>query len=64
MNPLRPFAIYDTITTDDVEQMVRVAKKKVVLKAHAKDSLFNRIPVEKIFGSRRSQVFYGVIEKR
>ncbi|HEY8541223.1 MAG TPA: class I SAM-dependent methyltransferase [Pseudothermotoga sp.] len=64
MNPLRPFAIYDTVNTDDVDQMLRVAKKKIVLKAHAKDSLFRRIPVDRIFGSRRSQVLYGVIEKR
>ncbi len=64
MNPLRPFAIYDTVDIDDIEQMLRVAKKKVVLKAHAKDSLFKRIAVDKIFGSRKSQVFYGVIEKK
>lgn len=64
MNPLRPFAIYDTINIDDIDQMLRITKKKVVLKAHAKDSLFKRIPVDKIFGSRRSQVLYGVIEKR
>jgi len=64
MNPLRPFAVYDTINADDVDQMFKVAKRRIVLKAHAKDSLFRRIPVDKIFGSRRSQVFYGVIEKK
>ncbi len=64
MNPLRPFAIYDTVDIDDVNHMVRVAKRRVVLKAHAKDSLFKRISVDKIFGSKRSQVLYGVIDKR
>jgi hypothetical protein len=64
MNPLRPFAVYDTVTDKDVEEMLRVARRKVVLKAHALDSLFNRIKVDRITGSKKSQVLYGVIEKR
>jgi len=64
MNPLRPFAVYDTVTGKDVEEMLRVARRKVVLKAHALDSLFDRIKVDRITGSKKSQVLYGVIEKR
>ncbi|WP_448516895.1 class I SAM-dependent methyltransferase [Pseudothermotoga sp.] len=64
MNPLRPFAVYDTVTDKDVEEMLRVARRKVVLKAHALDSLFDRIRVDRITGSKKSQVLYGVIEKR
>jgi len=64
MNPLRPFAVYDTIDANDVDLMLNVAKKKVVLKAHAKDTLFKRIRVDKVFGSKKSQVLYGVIEKK
>jgi len=64
MNPLRPFAVYDTVTDKDVEEMLRVARRKVVLKAHALDSLFDRIKVDRITGSKKSQVLYGVIEKR
>lgn len=63
MNPLRPFAVYDTVTDSDVKEMIRVARKKVVLKAHAKDSMFERISVDRITGSKKSQVLYGVIEK-
>uniref|UniRef100_A0A832MPD3 Class I SAM-dependent methyltransferase n=1 Tax=Pseudothermotoga hypogea TaxID=57487 RepID=A0A832MPD3_9THEM len=64
MNPLRPFAVYDTVTDEDIEEMLRVARKRVVLKAHAFDSLFDRIRVDRITGSRKSQVLYGVIEKK
>ncbi|KUK02895.1 MAG: hypothetical protein XD58_0971 [Thermotoga sp. 50_1627] len=64
MNPLRPFAVYDTVTGRDVEEMLRVARKRVVVKAHALDSLFDRIKVDRITGSRKSQVLYGVIEKK
>lgn len=64
MNPLRPFAVYDTVTDQDVQEMLRVARRKVVLKAHALDSMFERIKVDRITGSKKSQVLYGVIEKR
>ncbi len=64
MNPLRPFASYDTIDKTDIEHMIRIARKRVVLKAHEKDSLFERIRVDRIMGSRKSGVLYGVIEKR
>ena len=64
MNPLRPFASYDTVNEDDVKHMLRIARKRVVLKANEKDSLFERIRVDKIMGSKKSGVLYGVIEKR
>ncbi len=63
MNPLRPFASYDTVNEDDVKHMLRIAKKRVVLKANEKDSLFERIKVDKVMGSKKSGVLYGVIEK-
>ncbi|HPE68405.1 MAG TPA: class I SAM-dependent methyltransferase [Thermotogota bacterium] len=61
LNPLRPFALYDPMEPEDVEQMKRVARKKVILKALEKDSLFSRIAVDTIQGSRHSGVMYGVI---
>ncbi|AEH50707.1 class I SAM-dependent methyltransferase [Pseudothermotoga thermarum] len=63
MNPLRIFAKYDTVTQKDVDEMLRVARKKVVLKAHQEDTLFKRIKVHRLVGSKRSKVLYGVIEK-
>ncbi|XQT34839.1 hypothetical protein ACMTAS_0535 [Thermotoga neapolitana DSM 4359] len=64
MNPLRPFAVYDTVNEDDVKEMLRIARKKVILKSHIKDSLFKRIRVDELKGSRKSGVMYGVIYKR
>ena len=64
MNPLRPFASYDTVDEEDIKHMLRIAKKRVVLKANERDSLFERIKVDKVMGSKKSGVLYGVIEKR
>ncbi|PLV59243.1 class I SAM-dependent methyltransferase [Thermotoga sp. KOL6] len=64
MNPLRPFAVYDTVDEEDVREMLRIARKKVILKSHVKDSLFKRIKVDELKGSKKSGVVYGVIYKR
>jgi len=64
MNPLRPFAVYDTVTEEDVKEMLRVAKKKVIIKTHVKDSLLGRIRVDELKGAKKSGVVYGVIHKR
>ncbi|AKI98073.1 class I SAM-dependent methyltransferase [Kosmotoga pacifica] len=67
LNPLRPFAIYDPITLHDVREMIRVAKKRVVLKSRVTDTLFEElekhIEFSNISGSKSSGVIYGVIEK-
>ncbi len=65
MNPLRPFASYDTVDMEDVREMIRVARKRIVLKSHEEDSLFERLGVkfDRLLGSKRSGVIYGVIEK-
>ncbi len=62
MNPMRAFAIYDGITSRDIEEAKRIAKKKVVIKSKMSDSLFKRIHVDRIMGSRKSGVLYGVID--
>jgi hypothetical protein len=61
-NPLRPFAIYDKITPEDIVEMKRITRKKIILKALSRDSLFKKIPTDEIRGSRTSGVLYGVIE--
>jgi hypothetical protein len=60
-NPLRPFAVYDKVSPEDIHQMKRISKKAVILKALSKDSLFSEIEVDEIRGSRTSGVLYGVI---
>jgi len=62
MNPLRAFAVYDNLTSRDVEEAKRIARKRVVIKSRIEDSLFKRIQVDKIMGSRKSGVLYGLIE--
>lgn len=63
LNAMRPFAAYDQLEPEDVEQMKRVAKKMVLLKALERDSLFQRIQTDYTVGSKSSGVLYGVIEK-
>ena len=60
-NPLRPFAIYDKVTEQDIKEMKRITKRAVILKGLSKDSLFSEIEVDEIRGSRTSGVLYGVI---
>ena len=61
MNPLRPFAVYDTIDEEDLKEMLRISRKRVVLKSRIGDGLFDRIKVDKVVKGRRL-IMYGVIE--
>ncbi|MFP4460958.1 MAG: class I SAM-dependent methyltransferase [Thermotogota bacterium] len=61
-NPLRPFAVYDKVSEADIQEMKRISRKSVILKALSKDSLFSDIQVDEIRGSRTSGVLYGVID--
>ncbi len=65
MNPLRPFASYDTVDDEDLGHMLRIAKKRVVIKTHEKDSLFEKLSRKphKVIGSKKSGVLYGIIYK-
>ncbi|PNR94178.1 O-methyltransferase [Petrotoga sp. 9PWA.NaAc.5.4] len=64
MNPLRKFASYDTISENDLENMLRVARKRVVIKAHLNDSIWNKFHFNIKMGSDKSKVIFGVIEKQ
>lgn len=63
MNPLRKFALYESVNIDDIKQMLRVAKKKVILKSRIGDSTFDRIKVDKLLKGKNSVIVYGVIYK-
>ena len=43
LNPMRPFAIYDKINSEDVKEMIRVARKRFILKTRSTDTLFEDI---------------------
>lgn len=64
MNPLRPVAVYDTLSKEDVESFLRICRKKVIIKFHREDTWFKELEFHWITGSKKSGVFYGVIEKR
>lgn len=64
LNPLRRFAVYDQLDEKDIEQMYKICKKKVVIKARDKDSIWNWLKVDEKMGSSHSGVYYGVINKK
>ncbi|ONN26840.1 methyltransferase [Thermosipho affectus] len=65
LNPLRSFALYEPLTKDDLEEMLRISKKKVVIKTLKKDNLYKEIRkyFDEEYVSRKSGVVYGVINK-
>ncbi|MBO8160252.1 MAG: class I SAM-dependent methyltransferase [Thermosipho sp. (in: Bacteria)] len=65
INPLRGFAVYDSLNLKDIEEMLRIAKKRVVIKTYQKDKLYINLKhmFDKEYVSRKSGVVYGVINK-
>lgn len=61
INNLRPFADNSTVDTSDIEVMKRIAKKRVVVKARWNDSIFERYEFDRVIGSPKSGIGYGVI---
>ncbi|MBO8140193.1 MAG: class I SAM-dependent methyltransferase [Thermosipho sp. (in: Bacteria)] len=66
INPLRNFAVYENLNIDDIEEMIRIAKKRVVIKTNIKDSLYKNIKFlfDEEYLSKKSGVVYGVIKKK
>ncbi|QTA37894.1 class I SAM-dependent methyltransferase [Thermosipho ferrireducens] len=64
LNPLRTFAVYDPLNFEDIEEMIRIAKKRVVIKTLTRDALFDKIKslFNRTYLSKKSGVIYGVIE--
>ncbi|AMW33581.1 class I SAM-dependent methyltransferase [Fervidobacterium islandicum] len=64
LNPLRPLASYDTIDTEIVEEMIRIARKRVVIKTLIKDSLLERLSVkfDRVITSKRSGLIYACVD--
>ncbi|MFD1738392.1 class I SAM-dependent methyltransferase [Bacillus salitolerans] len=58
---IKALAIYDTVTKHDIEEAVRVARKRIVLKDHWKSERFDMLGFKPI--RRKTASFhYGVIE--
>ncbi|CCU86074.1 MULTISPECIES: class I SAM-dependent methyltransferase [Mesotoga] len=66
INPLRPFAVYERIIRSDVDEMIRVASKRFIIKSRTRDTLFEELGLhfDRLWGSKKSGVLYGVIEKK
>jgi hypothetical protein len=66
INPLRPFAMYERISRADVDEMIRVSSKRFIIKSRTRDTLFEELGLQfdKLCGSKKSGVLYGVVEKR
>jgi hypothetical protein len=66
INPLRPFAVYERIIRPDVDEMIRVASKRFIIKSRTRDTLFEELGLhfDRLWGSKKSGVLYGVIEKK
>ncbi len=62
MNSLRPFADYSGITSEDLEIMKGMATKRIVVKARWNDSIFEKYRFDRVIGSLKSNIGYGVIE--
>lgn len=66
INPLRSFAVYENLNINDIEEMIRISKKRVVIKTNIKDSLYKNVKFlfDEEYLSKKSGVVYGVIEKK
>jgi 16S rRNA (guanine1516-N2)-methyltransferase len=62
MNSMRPFADKSNVEIEDIEIMKEIAKKRVVVKAKWNDSIFERYDFDRVIGSAKSGIGYGVIE--
>ena len=62
LNSIRQLAVYDKISQEDFEHMVRIAKKRVVIKARENDSLWDKFTFDEKVGSKNSGVYFGVIK--
>lgn len=61
--PLRPLANHNPLTEEAIEEAIRVAKRRVVIKENRASQEFNRLGFHNIQGGKYSPVAYGVIDK-
>ena len=61
LNPIRPFANHEGVSAEDISEMRRVTRGRIVFKTLIQDRLLGQVPVNKIYGSKSSGILYGVI---
>ncbi|WP_448376797.1 class I SAM-dependent methyltransferase [Fervidobacterium sp.] len=64
LNPLRPLASYDTIDTQTIQEMIRIAKKRVVLKTLDKDRILERLDIkfDRVIVSKKNGLVFACID--
>ena len=62
MDNLRPFVDNSTVDVSDLEFMKKITRKRIVVKARWNDSIFERYEFNRVMGSPKSGISYGVIE--
>lgn len=60
---MRPLADNSPLTTDALNEALRVCRKKVVIKESARSSEFSRLGINILSGGKHSSIAYGIIEK-
>jgi 16S rRNA (guanine1516-N2)-methyltransferase len=63
MLAFKPLSNKDALSCETINEAIRVAKKRVVIKESANSDEFTRLGARKISGSKYSPIAYGVIEK-
>ncbi|GAB6180770.1 class I SAM-dependent methyltransferase [Desulfotomaculum defluvii] len=63
MAPLRLFANSDPLTSEAIDEAIRVARKRVVMKESSESQEFQRLNFHSVQGGKYSPVAYGIIQK-
>jgi len=63
MEIMRPLTDRSTLTREAIQEALRVARRRVVVKETRNSTEFLKLGIDKISGGRYSSVSYGIIEK-
>jgi hypothetical protein len=63
INALRPYASHEPLAPETVQEALRVARRRVLLKERSGSDEFRRLQCEQIVGGSHSAVAYGIWEK-
>uniref|UniRef100_A0A7C5Y3Z3 Class I SAM-dependent methyltransferase n=1 Tax=Fervidobacterium nodosum TaxID=2424 RepID=A0A7C5Y3Z3_9BACT len=64
LNPLRPLASYDTLDDETLKELIRIAKKRVVIKSLVKDKLLEKLSVkfDRTILSKKNGLIFACID--
>lgn len=64
LNPIRPFASYDTINDETIQEMIRIARKRVVIKSLERDRLIDKLNINfnRIIMSRKNGLVFACLD--